>query len=1197
MPSLNPSAKSVVDKARRPGCLEINHRNIGDPEPPVGPVGTVSGPAKPNPMNPKNMYHPKPRMLMKPRLGAAAFAILTTSSYAGSYTTDFTTDPTLPGLPAAQRLTILTNSNAGWVGTGGNPGGYLRLTDPVNGASAVVFFPDFEAGFVVGGFQFAMDARIGGGTGTPADGFSVSFARDTDPVLSATTNGAAQAAFATGVPEEGTTTGIAICFDAYFSGGEDVIGFSVRVDGVVITQVSLPTLNGAVDDPTSLQTGPAGGVAGLGWARFEVDLQQDGTLDVTWKGTPVIEDLPTGYFPSKGRLVFAARTGGLNQAHHFDNLTLTTEPVPLAVVSNAELNDGLFRFEIKDFGTSSVVTPENFGGLSIGGETIETPTSITKEAGSDITVVTYQSPDPLPPATAFTYQVFFYDTNDETIIGEGSLRTPALLAGSLPGPEGAVGTWGIREFYNPPPPIDPLDPEPAAGTIGDASAIAAAEEAGTFVEDTSVPVLNHSDPDTNGPAAAGNFNNDFPILTNTADDDNWVVVAKTKLDIPAAGVYTFSVHSDDGFALRIDGPQGGRFIADHGTGAVDPRDEQVIFLDGGSGDSNTRGVYQFDAAGIYDVTYLGWDGGGGGYHELAWAEGEFTHDRETDTWTLVGSPNDPSVPDFRPSYVEVLPGPPATDGNFSIRTYLEANVGGNLVGASNFVRDTVRSPSDATPLTVDVQRSTLDAVDPGFGGQYTFPNTPPFPGDTVGVDDNNVVTVAKGRITIPSAGSYTFWARSDDGFLLRLTGVGGNPDPAFDRATQGGNAAAATAGTVRMSNRNELIFGDGTGDADTRGIIDLQAGTYDLDYINWEGGGGFGYELSAAVGSWPHGTTPPTGWFLVGSVPAVDQLVVPRISASGWTVESSNAGRGELIPPPGGTGTFDIAGAELAIDNALTEGVGSTTTWDLLDFTDPEAGNAGQFPGSNPWPLNTPVDDNQYAMRATGTLVITEPGVYHLGFQGDDGGYMQIDGPLEGTNTAEWSSIVDTLHPTVAIIVPGDSGSGFNNRLQAELGTGNSRTIGAINLVAGTYTITTLVYEGGGGSWWEVVGAKAPEVTLPANFAYPLLARAEGSLYQVPSGIRLVAQEAGEGTPPGTFIAVNDFDVTGGAPVTSISLTFNSEAGRTYKILASTNLVDWIEVAAAVPASGGATTEFVVDPTTIPAIDGEPKVFFRVVIN
>ena len=169
----------------------------------------------------------------------------------------------------------------------------------------------------------------------------------------------------------------------------------------------------------------------------------------------------------------------------------------------------------------------------------------------------------------------------------GRVFTPRLPA-SLPGLAGAVGSWGLSESAGAPADLaaaltiitGPTPPTPVTGTS---------------------PVFNHRDPDTNGLGTIGNFNNDFPILSNTAGDDNFVVVGKTQITVAAPGIYTFSVHSDDYFAMRITGAGGGRFISTGGDAQIDLGDNQTLFRDGGGADSNSRGVYQFDTAGTYNI--------------------------------------------------------------------------------------------------------------------------------------------------------------------------------------------------------------------------------------------------------------------------------------------------------------------------------------------------------------------------------------------------------------------------------------------------------------------------------------------------------------------------------------------------------------------------------------------------------------------
>ncbi len=749
------------------------------------------------------------------------------------------------------------------------------------------------------------------------------------------------------------------------------------------------------------------------------------------------------------------------------------------------------------------------------------------------------------------------------------------LASQLAGPAGSTTSWGIREYANP----DLL------GNIAVIEAAITGETPPTFT-DGAAPVFNHFDPDTNNVTSIGSFTNDFNILSSTAaPDDNFIVVGKSQVTVPAAGVYTFSVRSDDGFAMRVSGTGGGRFISTGGDGQIDAGDNQTLFRNAGGADSNSRGTYQFDAAGTYDILYLGWDGGSGGYYEVSWAPGTFAHYRETNTWQLVGNPADPSIPPHRERFVATLPGPAATADNFGIRSYLSTAVPDNIDAANTFLATTTRSPSDVDGLTVDDQEPVLNHADPQNGGQGQILGTLPFPGDTA-ADDNNVITTAKGRISIPSTGSYTFNVFSDDGFMLRLKGVGANPDPSFKNVTQaGGNNGAAFS----MSNPNEVFF-NGAG-VETRSIVVLTAGEYDIEFLTVEGGGGFHYELSSAAGEWPIGTAPLAGFQLVGYDAPVANVIFPKIAAPGWTVESSINGLTAFAN--------NIAGAEARISTTASMSVSDpiwadrnidpanrTTIWDKIDFRDPEDGSENEFTPTNAWPLNTGGPDNDYAVKATGTLNITTAGVYHLGFQGDDGGYMYIYGVGANPHPVI-SSIVYTNHAPEAQIGNAPEG-GTNNAIRVEVGTGNSRTIVAVPLQVGQYTIKTLFWEGGGGSWWEVIGSSA----VDGNFSkYPLLTTGTEANFAMPAGLGLTAQPAVEPNDPN--FKISGF-VISGSPVTTANFTFGSQVGVEYTVEASTTLQagSWIPVETV--TATGTTTAISVDLTDFPALTGQPKVFFRV---
>ncbi len=226
---------------------------------------------------------------------------------------------------------------------GGDPGGYLKVTDAANGERSTIIFPDLTGDTPVTSLNIKADLRVGGGTDSPADGFSFNLARPDDPVVTAGDgNGfAAAPAGEQNLPEEGTQTGIGVGFDEWFSGDGDVIGLSVRVDNELVSQVELPTKNGALDDITSLQTGPNDdGINNLGWAPFEIDLNSAGQLKVSYKGNLYVDE-QLDVEPFAGRLVFAGRTGGANAAHHIDNIVVTV-PEPASAALALVALGGLF---------------------------------------------------------------------------------------------------------------------------------------------------------------------------------------------------------------------------------------------------------------------------------------------------------------------------------------------------------------------------------------------------------------------------------------------------------------------------------------------------------------------------------------------------------------------------------------------------------------------------------------------------------------------------------------------------------------------------------------------------------------------------------------------------------------------------------------------------------------------------------------
>ncbi len=417
----------------------------------------------------------------------------------------------------------------------------------------------------------------------------------------------------------------------------------------------------------------------------------------------------------------------------------------------------------------------------------------------------------------------------------------------------------------------------------------------------------------------------------------------------------------------------------------------TITTDVATGDSSTVGRI-FLEAGTYPISATFWEDGGGSSFEIFaspdtpeaafQALGPATGNplSYTVSWTA------PSLPFGAPRTWPVsLPGPLGTANAWGVRTYLNEglNGGDNLTAALDFLAASAdRTPALTPSNVIDTAEPSLNFVDPATngGGGGIVSGDRPFPADALSTsnnggvnrDDNYVVTSAHGVIQITEAADYTFNLHGDDGFMFRIKAASG-PHPKF--------AAVGGAGSVDLVQQNVLYFASGTGDHNTRGVVRLTPGTYKLEYVTWEGGGGFFYEVSAAKGFFLNDSD-TTAWRATG------YQVTPYPSASAWTV---------LSTLPGGLIVSTLPGADAAVDAAIaTDAAAATSTWPQINFFDPQSGGTGRIPGDVPWPRDTAADDNKYAMRMSSTLNIPVSGSYLIGFQGDDGTKLTVGGTHGG---------------------------------------------------------------------------------------------------------------------------------------------------------------------------------------------------------
>jgi hypothetical protein len=185
--------------------------------------------------------------------------------HAATNVVDFSTGSALPFKEAGAAAAEYRSS-------GSATDGYLSSTDANSGQRATVVFDDLDKGLVVKALTFECDPRFGGGTGQPADGFSLNYLHLTDPLA---TNGSPFAGTAgeNDLPEEGSLTGLGIGFDTWQSGNHpgsvrDVVGISIRVEGQLLTVNSDDGFSAQAEWPLKLEQVE---ITGSGFEKRPVD--------------------------------------------------------------------------------------------------------------------------------------------------------------------------------------------------------------------------------------------------------------------------------------------------------------------------------------------------------------------------------------------------------------------------------------------------------------------------------------------------------------------------------------------------------------------------------------------------------------------------------------------------------------------------------------------------------------------------------------------------------------------------------------------------------------------------------------------------------------------------------------------------------------------------------------------------------------
>lgn len=238
--------------------------------------------------------------------------VATLSARAGTFNNNFNTGD----LPPGTHTNANVNGGAYLELTGGvGNSGCLKLTKNINSQQGSFILDDLDAGNPIYGFDVTFKMRIGGGTGTPADGFSLSVG----PSLTDTSN-----------------------FGEGGSGGGLIFGWDIynNPDTPPAPRINVNTAVGQVAYRGYTIAGiTTSGDVTTWWADVHIRLEADGSLDLDYKGANVFTNL---FLPGYQALVDAglplrfglgARTGGLNANQWIDDLQITTYTTPLVGIS------------------------------------------------------------------------------------------------------------------------------------------------------------------------------------------------------------------------------------------------------------------------------------------------------------------------------------------------------------------------------------------------------------------------------------------------------------------------------------------------------------------------------------------------------------------------------------------------------------------------------------------------------------------------------------------------------------------------------------------------------------------------------------------------------------------------------------------------------------------------------------------------
>jgi hypothetical protein len=557
---------------------------------------------------------------------------------------------------------------------------------------------------------------------------------------------------------------------------------------------------------TSNHGGPRTGLAEIAFATASTEATQNGTgpADDLTLDNPVTAATVAVKFYANGTLVTTLNLAPFVSTHSFTDYTEVT-----VVISD---------------GATTALDETTVTATDSNGDTLA---SSTTRNGSDVVVVL--TVGEVEPLSTVAVNLAGTTTGGSPLSFSASQVAYPFYAEMRTGlgtPTNSTIGWDVMEWTG------------KTGYIGGINAIRNDAPSAT----ATVPFINFTDPESN--ATAGDWNvDDRPVITNTAaNDNNYVTFVRTTWTA-TAGDYTIRVRGDDGYGLRIPGVN---FSAVKGaTQNTLGSDGSTAYFTEGTGNSNAWIQINVPEDGDYLVEFFAFEGGGGSNQEILINTGH--HDNfNANGWELFGNMGEYNAAsrwgEIPSSVLPYLPQDGTDEEGWHAKIWYSARNGAgqevnNLDQTMRFLRD------------LEAETSTFGGFWDGFlnalnhsengdnrgriNPTEAYPRPEPGDGD---FRNDRIAMVAHARLAVPEDGDYTFQIRSDDGFLMRFL----DPDNTFH--TESGN------GKIEMLYPSEITHENGTGDSNTRAAAYLTAGSHDIAFVWWEGGGGDHFEVSMVNG-------------------------------------------------------------------------------------------------------------------------------------------------------------------------------------------------------------------------------------------------------------------------------------------------------------------------------------------------------------